>query len=230
MSGINVRRPQPSCNRVSTATVPLTLCFSSSAECPTRSGREEKAQVRPNEPIGLGGDTRPAPPVRRGVLPFPATPGAAHSPFVRTVLPARGRLVPAGDIPPKTQQRLIRDHERSRLALKQRGKIASHRSGIWIMGAERLLVDRQRPRKERPRRGELALPLKQGGEVVEAGRGIGMVRAERLHADRQRPLKELPSGCGAGGSSSVAIPARVREGPTVCRLAAGGGSRERTRL
>jgi hypothetical protein len=104
-----------------------------------------------DEPIGLGGDTRPAPPVRRGVLPFPATPGAAHSPFVRTVLPARGRLVPAGDIPPKTQQRLIRDHERSRLALKQRGKIASHRSGIWIMGAERLLVDRQRPRKERPR-------------------------------------------------------------------------------
>ena len=61
-----------------------------------------------------------------------------------------------------------------------------------MVGAERLLADRQRALEERPRPGEIALGLKQEGEVVEAHRRIGMVGAERLLADRQRALEERP--------------------------------------
>ena len=57
-----------------------------------------------------------------------------------------------------------------------------------MLGAERLLADRQRALEERPRAGEVALGLKQEGEVVEARRGVGMLGAERLLADRQRAL------------------------------------------
>ena len=61
-----------------------------------------------------------------------------------------------------------------------------------MLGAERLLADRQGALEERPRRREVALVLKQDGEVVEARRRIGMVGAERLLADRQRALEERP--------------------------------------
>ena len=61
-----------------------------------------------------------------------------------------------------------------------------------MLGAERLLVDRQRALVERPRRRQVALVLQQGGEVVEARRGVGMLGAEHLLADRQRALVERP--------------------------------------
>ena len=61
-----------------------------------------------------------------------------------------------------------------------------------MLGAERLLADRQRALVERPRASEVALGLKQIGEVVEARRRIGMLGAERLLADRQRALIERP--------------------------------------
>jgi hypothetical protein len=61
-----------------------------------------------------------------------------------------------------------------------------------MVGAERLLADRQRALEERPRRRQIALRLQQHGKVVEAGRGIGMVGAERLLADRQRALEKRP--------------------------------------
>ena len=54
-----------------------------------------------------------------------------------------------------------------------------------MLGAERLLRDRQRALEERPRSGEIALGLKQACEVVEARRGQGMLGPERLLADRQ---------------------------------------------
>ena len=63
---------------------------------------------------------------------------------------------------------------------------------VGMLGAERLLVDRQRALEERPRAGEVALGLKQEGEVVEARRRLGMLGAERLLADRQRALEERP--------------------------------------
>jgi hypothetical protein len=61
-----------------------------------------------------------------------------------------------------------------------------------VLGAERLLPDRQRALIEWPRPGEVALVPKQGGEVVEARRRIGMLGAERLPPDRQRALIERP--------------------------------------
>src|SRR5271165_988375 len=72
------------------------------------------------------------------------------------------------------------------------GEVVETRRGVRMLGAERLLVDRQRPLVERPSAGEVALGLKQIGEVVEARRGIGMLGAERLLADRRRPLEERP--------------------------------------
>ena len=64
-----------------------------------------------------------------------------------------------------------------------------------MVGAERLLPDRQGALEERPGCGEVALVLKQHGEVVEARRRIGMVGAERPLADRQGALEER-SGAG----------------------------------
>ena len=54
------------------------------------------------------------------------------------------------------------------LVLKQEGEVVEARGGLGMLGAERLLADRQRPFVERPRAGEVALGLKQAGEVVEA--------------------------------------------------------------
>ena len=68
-----------------------------------------------------------------------------------------------------------------------------------MLGAERLLADRQRALVERPRAGKVALVLKQAGEVVEARRRIGMLGAERLLADRQRALVERPRAGGRPG-------------------------------
>ena len=61
-----------------------------------------------------------------------------------------------------------------------------------MVGAERLLADRQRALEERPRAGEVALGLKQAGEVVEARARYRVLGAERLLADRQRALVERP--------------------------------------
>src|SRR5208337_3347531 len=59
-----------------------------------------------------------------------------------------------------------------------------------MLGAERLLADRQRALQKRTRPGKVALGLKQTREVVEARRRIGMLGAERLLADRQRALQK----------------------------------------
>ena len=64
-----------------------------------------------------------------------------------------------------------------------------------MLGAERLLVDRQRALIERPCPGQVALGPKQLGEVVDTRRRIGMFGAERLLADRQRALFERPRLC-----------------------------------
>jgi hypothetical protein len=61
-----------------------------------------------------------------------------------------------------------------------------------MLGAERLLIDRQRTLEERPRPGKVALSLKQSGEIVEAPRRIGMLGAEHLLLDCQRAFKERP--------------------------------------
>jgi hypothetical protein len=63
---------------------------------------------------------------------------------------------------------------------------------IWMLGAERLLADRQRALEERPRPHKVALGLEQEGEAGEASRRIRMLGAERLLADRQRTLEERP--------------------------------------
>jgi hypothetical protein len=73
-----------------------------------------------------------------------------------------------------------------RYLTRQALKVSSHDGGIGMLGAERLLADRQRALVERPRRRKIVLRLKQAGEVVEALPSIGMVGAERLLADRQR--------------------------------------------
>jgi hypothetical protein len=61
-----------------------------------------------------------------------------------------------------------------------------------MVGAKRLLADRQRVLVERLRRRKVALRLQYGGEVVEACRGRRMVRAEHLLVNRQRALVERP--------------------------------------
>jgi hypothetical protein len=53
-----------------------------------------------------------------------------------------------------------------------------------MLGAERLLADRQRVLEERPRSRKIALVVKQVGEVVESHRRIVMLGTERLLADR----------------------------------------------
>ena len=63
---------------------------------------------------------------------------------------------------------------------------------IGMLGAERLLVNRQRALQEQPRRCQIAVVVKQHSEVIEAHRRIGMFGAERLLADRQRALEERP--------------------------------------
>jgi len=54
-----------------------------------------------------------------------------------------------------------------------------------MLGAERLLVYRQRALQERPRPRKVALVPEQDGEVVEARRPVGMRWAEHLFAYRQ---------------------------------------------
>ena len=61
-----------------------------------------------------------------------------------------------------------------------------------MLGAERLLADRQRALVERPRLSKVALVPEQDGEVVEARRRMGMLGAERLLVNRQRALEERP--------------------------------------
>ena len=101
---------------------------------------------------------------------------------------------------------------------------------VGMLGAERLLADRQRPLEERPRAREVALVLKQGGEVVEARRGLGMLGAERLlggsparartaAAPRHRP--RAPRACTAR--------ARLRDKTAAVSAPFGGGSAPPTR-
>src|SRR5207237_378420 len=66
-----------------------------------------------------------------------------------------------------TPQSLRRNRDRA-----DRGEVVPHGRGGGMVGAERLLADRQGALEERPRRGEMALRLKQVGEIVEARRSI----------------------------------------------------------
>jgi hypothetical protein len=60
-----------------------------------------------------------------------------------------------------------------------------------MIGAEHLLIDRQRALQKRPRP-KVALSFKQQGEVVEADCCVGILGTQRLLADRQRALIERP--------------------------------------
>ena len=64
----------------------------------------------------------------------------------------------------------------------QRGEVVEVSADIRVVGAERLLVDRERALVERLGLGIAALGLIQHGEVVEVGADIRVVGAERLLA------------------------------------------------
>ena len=98
-----------------------------------------------------------------------------------------------------------------------------------MLGAERLLADRQRPLVERPRAGEVALVLKQAGEVVEARGGRGMLGAERLLADRQRPLEERPGRCIGRERPLPVLAEPIKRYAAAVSAPAGGGSGPPTR-
>jgi hypothetical protein len=59
-----------------------------------------------------------------------------------------------------------------------------------VLGAQRLLPDRQRALEHRSRRRKVALGLEQEGKIVEARSGGRMLGAEHLFVDRQRALEE----------------------------------------
>ena len=61
---------------------------------------------------------------------------------------------------------------------------------IGMIGAERLLLDREAALVERFGLGVAALGDVKGGQIVERQGHIGMIGAERLLADRQRALVE----------------------------------------
>jgi hypothetical protein len=65
---------------------------------------------------------------------------------------------------------------------------------IAMLGAERLLSDRQRAFKEWLRSPKVILSLKQEGEVAEALRRRAALGAERFFADRQRAFEKRPGG------------------------------------
>ena len=75
---------------------------------------------------------------------------------------------------------------------------------IRVVGAERLLVDRQRALVQRLGLGIAALGAIQLGEVVEVGADIRVVGAERLLVDRQRALvQRLGLGIAALGADTA---------------------------
>ena len=78
------------------------------------------------------------------------------------------------------------------LVLQQDGEVVEARRGVGVLGAERLLADRQRAldRAAAPPPGRPGPEA--GGEVVEARRRVGVLGAEHLLADRQRALEERP--------------------------------------
>ena len=59
-------------------------------------------------------------------------------------------------------------------------EIATHAIRVRMLGAERLLEDRQCALEKRPRPHKVALVLKQAGEEVKAQRRRAMLGAERL--------------------------------------------------
>src|ERR1700683_2075194 len=69
-----------------------------------------------------------------------------------------------------------------------------------MLGAERLLADREGALVKQLRPRIVALGPKQVGEVVEAQRRMGMLGAERIRADRQSALVERPRA-RIGGSA-----------------------------
>jgi hypothetical protein len=61
-----------------------------------------------------------------------------------------------------------------------------------MLGAKRLLPDREGALVEWPCPRKVALGLEHAGKAVETCRSIGMFRAKRLFTDRQRALVERP--------------------------------------
>src|SRR5829696_7895743 len=101
-----------------------------------------------------------------------------------------------------------------------------------MLGAERLLVDRQRALEERPRRRQVALSLQQEGEVVEAHRRLRMLGAERLLTDRQRVSKQrFGRRMGSSAVKIAACPVQkdgtLRALGGVCGLSLAGGDQMR---
>ena len=87
---------------------------------------------------------------------------------------------------------LVLAHRPSASGAAQVLKIAADTNCVGMLGAERLLVDRQRPFVEHPRAAEVALGVKEAGEVVEVRRNVRMLKAVHFFVDRQRPLVERP--------------------------------------
>src|SRR5215470_5691358 len=84
-----------------------------------------------------------------------------------------------------------------------------------MLGAERLLADRQRALIEWPRPHKITEVFQQKGKVVEARCRIGMLGTERLLADHQRALQERPRL--HIGSAAMKITARTtQEIRTLC--------------
>ena len=69
-------------------------------------------------------------------------------------------------------------------------KIVADTNCLGMLGAERLLADREGPLVERSGAGEVALVLKQAAENVKALCGPTMVAAALLLPDIKRPLEE----------------------------------------
>jgi hypothetical protein len=69
-------------------------------------------------------------------------------------------------------------------------KISAGAVRVQMLGAEHLLVDRQRALVERPRSPKVTLIRQQAGEVVEACRRTGVLGAEHLLVDRQRAFEQ----------------------------------------
>src|SRR6202030_2782088 len=72
----------------------------------------------------------------------------------------------------------------------QRGEVVERLPDIRVVGAERLLAERQCPQEERLGLAVAALRVIQLGEVVEDSAALWVVGAERLLAERQPPPVE----------------------------------------
>ena len=102
------------------------------------------------------------------------------------------------------------------LGLEQPRQVVEAGGRVGVVGAQRLLADRQRQAEQRLRLPVSALGLEQLRQVVEAGGRVGVVGAQRLLADRQRQAEQRLR-LGISGtkvkviSGSIQQPRRLRD-------------------